>query len=94
MPFNKHAYTDNPDLDFKDISNEAYRTYIYPPPQEGMPNTELRIEQPEAVSVKAPYSWVAGGSHRITTKDGKGYYIPAGWIGMTWEWIGEQKWGW
>ena len=94
MTFDKNKYTDNPALDFKDISNEAYRTYVYPPPKEGMPNVEVRIENPEAVAFKAPYSWTGGGSHRITTVDGTGYYLPPGWVAMYWNWKKGSKWGW
>ena len=85
MAFDKNKYTHNPDLDFKNVQNEDFRTYVFPPPQEGMPNSEITVPSPEAVSFKAPYSWVAGGSHRVVTKDGRSYYIPAGWIGIYWE---------
>jgi hypothetical protein len=91
MTFDKTKYSLNPDLDFHDITNEACRTYFYPPPREDLPLTEMRIENPEAVSFKAPNSYVAGGSHRIVTKDGKGYYIPAGWVGIEWEWATKDR---
>jgi hypothetical protein len=85
-PFDPRKYTNNPELHFRDIRNELYRIYIFPPPKIGWPNTEIRVDDPEAVSFKAPDgSWQAGGSHRVVTKSGKSVYIPAGWIGMYWE---------
>ena len=78
-------YTDNPELNFKDVRNENYRTYIFPPPVEGWDNSRMRVDDPEAVSFKAPPSWVAGGSHRVVTKNGLSVYIPPGWIGIEWE---------
>lgn len=89
-PFDPRKYTSNPELRFRDIRNEEYRVYVFPPTFEGGPNNEYRINQPEAVSTKAPpRTWVGGGSHRVVDKNGKSFYVPAGWIGMYWEKAGE-----
>jgi len=88
--FDAEKYTTNPDLDFKDIRNEEYRTYIFPPTFEGGPHNTITVNQPEAVSFKAPSrTWVGGGSHRVVDKNGKSFYIPSGWIGMEWEKDGQ-----
>ena len=79
-------YSDNPDLEFKDISSEKFRTYVYPPTRVGEPNNEFRIERPAVISYKAPVqAWTAGGSHRVIDKDGRAYYVPSGWIGIYWD---------
>ncbi len=84
--FDPKKYSHNPDLHFRNISNEAYRIYIYPPTLVGQPNNSIRVENPEAVSCKAPErTFVGGGSHRVVDKSGVSFYIPAGWIGITWE---------
>ena len=79
-------YSDNPSLDFKDISSEIYRVYVFPPVREGGKCVEYRIEEPEAASFKAPVNtWCGGGSHRVVERNGKAHYIPSGWIAMYWE---------
>ncbi len=92
--FDPSKYTDNPDLEFRDISNERWRTYIFPT-AEGLPNVEIKIDDPKAVATKPPPPGVSGGGpHRIVCKDGLGCYVPAGWIGIEWEWIEGVKWDW
>lgn len=84
--FNPKKYTANPDIHFKDIRNEEYRTYVFPPTLEGGVNNEISVERPEAVAFKSPQgTFTAGGSHRVIDKGGKAWYIPAGWIGIYWE---------
>lgn len=83
--FDAEKYTTNPDIHFKDVRNEQYRTYIFPPTLEGGPNNTITVHQPEAVAFKYPETWVGGGSHRVVDKSGKSYYIPSGWIGIEWE---------
>lgn len=84
--FDAEKYSSNPELHFRDIRNELYRVYVFPPPKVGYPNSEIRIDDPEAVSFKSPVSaWQAGGSHRVVDKHGKSFYIPSGWIGIHWE---------
>ena len=79
-------YSENPDLDFKDISSELYRVYVFPAAREGGKNAEYRIEEPDAASFKAPVgAWCGGGSHRVVDRAGKAHYIPSGWIAMYWE---------
>lgn len=58
-----------------DISDEASRTYLFPGNQ--------------TVTILIPrWLWVMqkekGDSHRIITADGKGVYIPAGWLAIEW----------
>lgn len=84
--FDAEKYTTNPSIEFKDIRNEEYRTYVFPPTFAGGPNNEIRIDQPEAVATKAPSrTFTGGGSHRVVDKNGMSHYIPAGWIGIYWE---------
>lgn len=84
--FDPQDYTSNPDLHFKDIRNELYRTYYFPPVQEGGPLVELRIDNPEAIAYKKPQNtWTAGGSHRVIDKGGKAWYVPSGWVAIGWE---------
>lgn len=83
--FKPEEYSDNPDLKWADISEEEYRIYFFPPPQEGMKNSTFRVDNPEAMAYKNPYSWQGGGSHRVVDVNGKVFYIPAGWIGLVWD---------
>jgi hypothetical protein len=71
--------TDNPELEFKDISSEMYREYIYPD------GSKVMIENPVAVAVKPTHRPFGGGGHRIVDKEGKGHYIPPGWIHLYWD---------
>ena len=59
-------------LEFKDISDEVYREYIFPG------NEVVRV-----VGVGLHVS--ASGGHRIQGADGFAHYIPAGWIHLRWE---------
>lgn len=82
----KKQYSDNKDLNFKDISTELYRVYVFPPVREGDKCIEYRIEEPDAASFKSPEkAWCGGGSHRVVDMSGKAHYIPSGWIAMYWE---------
>ena len=78
-------YSENPKLNFKDISTELYRVYVFPALRDGEKNVEYRIEEPDVASFKAPTVWCGGGSHRVVDRSGKAHYIPSGWIAMYWE---------
>jgi len=71
-------FTDNLDLIFYDISEELYRTYIYP---DGI----ITIEKPLAVCWKEEYRPFGGSPHRVVDSQGTAHYLPAGWIGMEWQ---------
>lgn len=64
--------TDNKDLTFKDISDEQYRIYYF------RGGEKVEIWEPLAINVSA------SGGHRIYTSGYKSYYIPSGWICLTW----------
>ncbi len=57
---------------FTDISVEAERTYHFGYGQ------EITVDEPTHLHVSET------GGHRLLTAAGKGVYIPAGFIGITW----------
>lgn len=61
------------DLEFTDISSEAWREYQF---QSG---AIVRIEKPLRLNVSA------SGGHRIFDAQGESHYIPFGWIHLRWE---------
>lgn len=58
--------------EFVDISSEEYRSYEYV-------DAYLEIDEPQWLSVSA------SGGHRVLDKSGLSYYIPPGWIAVTWK---------
>jgi len=58
-------------LDFKDISNEEYREYVFPD------GAIVRV-----VGLGLHVS--ASGGHRIRGADDLAHYIPSGWIHLRW----------
>jgi uncharacterized protein YegJ (DUF2314 family) len=62
-------------LEFADISNETYRTYTFP-------TGSVTIQNPVKLNVKRK---AEGDSHRIVDVNGKAYYVPAGWLMLSWE---------
>ncbi len=66
------------DFDWRDITNETERTYHFPD------GSKFTIKEPEAVAFKPPYKEWAGGSHRIVDKEMVCYFIPAGWVAISW----------
>ena len=61
----------NETLDFKDISDEQYREYVF--------------AGGETVRVTGLSLHVsASGGHRIIGADGLAHYIPAGWVHLRW----------
>lgn len=62
---------------WQDLSTEKFRTYHFPK------GATFFVNRPKKLFVKA------SGSHRIVAENAEGrivsYYIPAGWIGLSWE---------
>jgi hypothetical protein len=58
------------ELEFKDISSEAWREYVYPNGQ------RLRYEAPVALAVSK------SGGHRLLTEDGVSHVIVAGFVAV------------
>ena len=68
-----NTFTNNPALEFRDITTELYRTYKFPG------NEFVTIENPIAINVSK------SGGHRIVDNQGKSHYIPAGYLAITWK---------
>ena len=66
------------DFDWKDIYSESQRTYHFPD------GSTFTIEEPEAIAYKPPFKNWAGGSHRVVDKKGTAFFIPQGWIAISW----------
>ncbi len=69
-----------PVLEFKDLSDEQYREYVFPN------GSVVRINNPKGLNVKAPPAGtIGGGSHRVLDEAGLSHYIPAGWVHLSWK---------
>ena len=66
------------ELEWKDISNEAFRTYYFPSYGYGI--SMITIDKP----VRLNYNPKSGG-HRVIDSEGGSWYIPSGWIALYWE---------
>lgn len=62
----------NPGLD---ISGELFRVYTFPG------GHEIMVNEPATLWVKSKST---GDSHRIALANGRGVYIPAGWLKIEW----------
>jgi hypothetical protein len=62
-------------LEFKDISSEKYREYIFPYFWKG----NVRIKNPLKLHVSE------SGGHRIIDAQGKSHYIPNKWVHLWWK---------
>ena len=60
-------------LEFKDVSAEEYREYLFPA------GVSVRISAPLKLNVSA------SGGHRIFDASGVSHYIPAGWVHLQWK---------
>ena len=72
----------NQDLEWKDISGEKERTYLFPNKIESMydyPLIEVTVRYPILFNV----NYTSGG-HKIIDEWGKSWYIPTGWVGLNW----------
>ena len=65
-------FVNSSDLEFKDVSAEEYREYLFPS------GVRVRIETPLKLHVSA------SGGHRIFDALGVSHYIPAGWVHLHW----------
>jgi len=71
------------DLDWKDISDEQWRSYTFPT-ESGL--ATITVHNPKLLSIKAPlFGKTGGGSHRIVCMDGSSYYITYGWLSINWQ---------
>lgn len=61
------------EIDWKDISSEKRRTYVFPG------GDEVAIILPSKLNVSA------SGGHRILDVGGISHYIPSGWIHLYWQ---------
>lgn len=59
-------------LEFTDISSEGSRVYTFP-------NGSVTILRPLYLNVSP------SGGHRVFSIDGLSWYIPPGWISLTWK---------
>ena len=67
----KKDFKNESGLEFKDLSDESYRVYVFP-------NMEVRIDHPLLINVSP------SGGHRIFDAQGKSNYIPSGWCRLYW----------
>jgi hypothetical protein len=61
------------DAEFVDISSEKSRTYWFPG------NETVVIPAPQFLNVSR------AGGHRLLTSKGVSFYVPKGWIALSWE---------
>lgn len=67
------SFLNESELEFSDISSEAWREYQF---ESGV---MVRIENPMRLNVSE------SGGHRIFDGQGLSHYIPKGWIHLVWE---------
>ena len=72
-PAAAHEFKNDSDLEFTDISSEAWREYCF---ESG---AIVRIDNPLKLNVSD------SGGHRIYDAQGESHYIPFGWIHLRWE---------
>lgn len=60
-------------LDFKDVSTEKYRTYVW---SDGF---KVTITEPTHLNVSN------SGGHRLLDRSGISHYVPSGWKHLYWE---------
>lgn len=70
--YTKSDFINESGLEFKDLSDELYRVYVYP-------DMEIKVEEPLLLNVSA------SGGHRIFDSKGISNYIPAGWRRLYWK---------
>lgn len=69
-------FRNNSGLEFKDISSEASRTYLFPH------GIKVKISEPQKLNVSA------SGGHRVFDSAGTSHYIPSGWVHL--EWVAKE----
>lgn len=65
-------FINNSNLEFKDLSDELFREYIFP-------TGTVRIDNPLKLNVSS------SGGHRVFDAEGFSNYIPAGWLRLRWK---------
>lgn len=73
----KEDFINKSGLEFKDLSDELFREYIYP-------DMTIKIKEPLLLNVSD------SGGHRIFDTEGYSNYIPAGWRRLRWK-VNEGK---
>lgn len=69
----KMEFVNKSGLEFKDVSAEEYREYLFPT------GVSVRIDAPLKLNVSA------SGGHRVFDAAGVSHYVPAGWIHLRWK---------
>ncbi len=69
---NSPEFRNESDLEFSDISSEAWREYEFGS------GAKVRIDSPTQLNVSE------SGGHRIFDSEGVSHYVPAGWIHLKW----------
>ena len=72
----------NKNMEWKDISDEKYRTYMFP-------NQYVDFFSPSIITVTIDFPQLLNvnyksGGHKIIDEFGISWYIPAGWVGLKW----------
>lgn len=65
-------FSHDTDFEFKDISSEEYREYVFP-------HGTVRINSPLKLAI------TPRNSHRVFDMDGVSHIIPAGWLELRWQ---------
>jgi hypothetical protein len=67
------AVTKEPEMEFKDLTDELYRVYEFPN------GTTVQISQPTKLNVSE------SGGHRVLDANGISHYVPTGWNHLYWK---------
>jgi hypothetical protein len=65
-------------LEFADVQNQRYRTYVFPSTNPGK-TVEITIAEPVKIAISN------SGIHRIVDDAGKTHVVQPGWIHLYWE---------
>ena len=68
--------TNNPDLEFSDLSDERWRIYTF---VEDGKEFNIKIVEPTHLNVSK------SGGHRVFDSENISHYIPCGWIHLQWK---------
>jgi hypothetical protein len=69
--FTKEDFKNDSGLEFKDLSDELMRVYVFP-------DMKIRINEPLLLNVST------SGGHRIFDSEGNSNYIPSDWRRLYW----------
>lgn len=73
MKKENYKFINKSENEFKDISEESHRTYVW------SKDEYLFIENPMRLHVSE------SGGHRVAALNGQQYYVRPGWLYVTWE---------